>query len=62
MSDDIVRHWRRCDDCGREFTLEYNRRTGRAFESWQRGCKTLEECRKRILGSLSDFRADDPES
>ena len=55
MAGHLVRKERRCEKCGRVFALEYDRQTGEAFESWQTGCKTLDECRVRILGPLSDF-------
>jgi hypothetical protein len=52
-----VERVRTCKKCGRLFKLDYNPRTGEAQESWQTGCETMDECRKRILGALSDFEA-----
>ena len=56
----IIQHRAVCNrsGCGRMFSLVYDKVSGVAREDWQQGCRTSVKCRNRILGPLSDFKAD----
>ena len=56
MTDEVIRE-NRCPDCGRVFQLRYMKSNGRAQQTWQRGCETMDACIRKYMPS-SDFRPD----
>lgn len=52
---DLVERRKICGECGAEFVLSYNRKTGEAQQSFPVPCGPETECFKRNM-PLSDFK------
>lgn len=54
MNVNEVIRLKHCANCGRVFELRYNKVTGEALQTWQKGCDTLDECFRKYMPK-SDF-------